>query len=117
MLAGGQDKGSGRAEEGGRQGNVEKPRQVGRKMQSGREERGCELGRRDKHTDTIWQEEPCSRLETEAGRQAGRRREADRRYSQAGKQVDSSHADKGTEAGGCRGRQAVVGRREASWKR
>jgi hypothetical protein len=56
----------------------------------------CGLGRRDKQTDAIWQEEPCSHLQTEA----------DRRYKQAGKQVESSHADKGTEARGCRGRQA-----------
>jgi hypothetical protein len=33
---------------------------------------------------------------------------------QARKQVHSSHVDKGTEAGGCRGRQAEA---EASWKR
>jgi hypothetical protein len=36
----------------------------------------------------MWQEEACSHLETEAGRW----READRRYTQAQKQVESSHA-------------------------
>jgi hypothetical protein len=49
-------------------------------------------------------------VETSRQRQCGRkkhtetggRREAGRRY----RQVESSHADKGTEAGGCRGRQA-----------
>jgi hypothetical protein len=94
--------GSCRAKEGGRQGKVEKQRQGG---ETCREERDCGLRRRDKQTDAIQQEEPCSHLETEAGRQ----REGDRRYRQAGKQVESSHTDKGTEAGGCRGRQ-VVGR-------
>jgi hypothetical protein len=50
----------------------------------------------------LWQEEACSHLETEAGR----RREADRRYRQAGTQVESSHADKGTKAEVCGSRQA-----------
>jgi hypothetical protein len=76
------------------------------KRKAGREERGCGQGRRDKQTEAVWQEEACSHLETEAGRW----READRRYRKAGKQVESSHADKGTEAGGCRVRQAEVGR-------
>jgi hypothetical protein len=67
---------------------VERP-----KREAGREERGCGQGRRDKQTEAVWQEEACSHLETEAGRE-----------------TESSHADSGTEAGGCRVRQAEVGR-------
>jgi hypothetical protein len=46
-------------------------------------------GRRDKQTEAMWQEEECSHLEPEAGREAGR-----------------DQPCKGTEAGRCRGRQA-----------
>jgi hypothetical protein len=101
-LACGQDDGSSRAKEGGRQAEVEK--QTGEQKHAGREERGCGQGGRDKQTEAMWQEEACSHLETEAGR----RREADRRYRQAGKQVKSSHAHRGTEAGGWREAAAVT---------
>jgi hypothetical protein len=77
--------GSGRAEEGGRQAEVEK--QTGGQKHAGREETGCGQGRRDKQTEAMWQEEAFSHLETETSG----RREAGRTYRHAGKQVESSH--------------------------
>jgi hypothetical protein len=73
------------------------------KREAGREERNC---RREEETSrqAMWQEEASSHVETEAGRWKG----ADRRYRQVGKQVQSSHADKGKlEAAG---RSGQVGR-------
>jgi hypothetical protein len=66
---------SGRAKEGDRQGKVEKQKQV-----------GCQAG-----TEGVvgWEKETSRQM------QHGRKREADRRYRQAGKQVESSHTDKG----------------------
>jgi hypothetical protein len=66
--------GSGWAKEGGRQGG--KGLWAGKKRQADR----CNMAGR------------IMQLSRDRGRQAGRQREADRRYRQAGKQVESSHA-------------------------
>jgi hypothetical protein len=104
--------GSGKAEEGGRQAEVEK--QTGGQKHAGREERGCGQGRVVegcvrlsaclKQTEAMWQEEACSHLET------GRQVERGRQEIQAGREADREQPCKGTEAGGCRGRQSEVGR-------